>query len=311
MPGLALDARAPLDAAAERLASRLAERGAPSQRLAARRIEPFEGACALGAVDGGSAMVLEGDGLAVGAVRASALAWRAHAPWREEAAALEVRLLDEDLAAEVAEALPGLAPPEGPAALLERWRNARELAAALRLARTLGEGDVLALDGALARRDWPLSCTEELRAACGPRGVRLTGLCKSSGALLDGRPALLAATRAARGTPEPWLAPLPRDRDAVRHAVRFVRGARTFALETWPGEDAEDVAARLAPWTRDAGYAGYPYVLALAHNRCALDEGLVEDLGQALRGLAARRGVNHEAWEDAFGDFHDVLDRGR
>jgi hypothetical protein len=83
-----------------------------------------------------------------------------------------------------------------------------------------------------------------------------------------------------------------------------------FRVETLPGDDPADVLGRLAPWTRDAGYPGYPFPLALAHNHCALDQALVEDLAHALRGLAQQRGVGALAWEEVFGDFHDVLDRG-
>lgn len=305
----ALDPRSAWLPVAEALALRLkAPRGAAPLRAAP--FEAAEGGWALGAVDGGSAMVLEGGGLAVGAVRAAALAWRGHAPLHELDAPLELRLLDDRLAAELEAALPGLPPPEGPASLLERLRALREWEAAMALAARLGEGDVLAVDGPLAQRDWPAARLDELAAQAGRRGVELAGVCKGSSVLLAGQPALVAAARAARGVPEPWAAPLPFPVMVRSHAVRFLRGARVFRVETWPGADAEVVLARLAPWTRDAGYPGYPYPLALAHNRCALDDGLVADLAHALRGLAAQRGVAPEDWEEAFGDFHEVLDRG-
>lgn len=304
----ALDARSAWSHVADELAHELAEPRAPV-RLDVRPFAPITGA-ALGAVDGGSAVVLEGSGIAVGAARAAGLVWRDHAAAHEAPAPLEVRLLDESLAAEVARALSGLAPAEGPKALLERLRTLREAERALDLLAHLRAGDVLALDGGLARRDWPPQVTRTLREACRARGVRLAGVCKSSDVRLAGQPALLAASRAARGVPEPWFAPLPAPPGEAHVAVRWLRGGRVFKVELPPDADAPEALGRLAPWTRDAGYPGYPYPLALAHNRCALDEALVEDLAQALRGLAAERGVDAASWEEAFGDFHEVLDRG-
>jgi hypothetical protein len=305
----ALEPRSSWEGVARDLAARLAPTA--TVPVAVHPFAPWEGATTLGAVDGGSALVLEGSGLAVGAVRAAGLAWRAHAPLREAAAPLEVRLLDDALAAELADALPGLPPPDGPGHLLERWRALREAERAAELAATLGEGDVLALDGPLAQRDWPASRVAELVALCRRRGALLVGFCKSASGTLAGQPLLPAVARAAGGTAEPWWAEVPARHPATRAcAVRFLRRGRVFLAEVPAGAQPEDALARLAPWTRDAGYPGYPYPLALAHNRCALDEALVEDLAHALRGLAARHGVDARAWEEAFGDFHEVLDRG-
>ncbi|HEV8360750.1 MAG TPA: DNA double-strand break repair nuclease NurA [Candidatus Thermoplasmatota archaeon] len=305
-----LDAPASWEQAAHALAVRLAEpRAFPMLR--AVHAPALEGGWALGAVDGGSALVLEGGGLAVGAVRAGALAWRRGALAWERAGPLEVRVLDDALAAELEGLLPGLPPPEGPAALLERLRARREWEHAMALAAQLGDGDVLALDGPLAQRDWPAALRAELARACARGGVLLAGVCKSTSTTLEGIPALLAAARAGRGVAEPWLAAIPSpgpDLQAV--AARFLRGGRVFKVELWRSADPAEAVAKLAPWTLDAATPGYPFPLALAHNRCALDEGLVEDLAHALREAAGRRGVDADTWEEVFGDFHDVLDRG-
>lgn len=299
-----------LDGVAAALAERLGAARAPPG-LRPEPFEPIEGASALAAVDGGSGLVLEGGGIAVGAVRAAALVWRSHARVHEEPAALELRVLDEALAAELAARLPGLPAPEGPAALLDRLRALREWERARGLAELLGEGDVLALDGPLAPRERPAALLAELAVACAGRGALLAGVWKSASEHVGGEPALLAAARAGRGLREPWAAPLPGSPGPTRaFAVRFAKGARVFKVEVRSTAEPEEVLGKLAPWTRDAAYPGYPYPLALAHNRCALDEALLEDLAHALRARAARRGVEPMAWEEVFGDFHEVLDRG-
>lgn len=305
-----LEHRAAWEPVAARIAEALADvRPPPEFRV--MPLERLDGAWALGAIDGGSAMVLEGGGLAVGAVRTAALAWRSHAKESETLPEVEVRLLDDALARDLADALPGLPPPDGVAALLERLRAYREWQAALGLARRLRAGDVLVLDGPLAQHDWPAVRLAELARACGEGGVHLAGLCKSASAMVGGVPLLLAAARAARGSAEPWCVPLPVAPAGTRaFAVRFDRGARVFKVELLPSEDPAVVLGKLAPWTRDAGYPGYPYPLALAHNRCALDDAVVEDLAHALREAAGRQGVGAAAWEEVFGDFHEVLDRG-
>jgi hypothetical protein len=292
---------------ADQLAARMG--AARASELRAIPFAPAQGASALGAVDGGSAIVLEGAGLCVGAVRASALSWRAGAREREHTTPLELRILDDALARELDARVPGLPPAEGPAALLDRLRCLREWEQAMGLARDLREGDMLALDGPLAPRDAAPQPLRDLAAVCEERRIALVGVCKSTSLVLGGRPALLEARRAARGVPEPWFTGLPSHR-AQSIAVRFLRGARVFKVELLPGADPAGVLAKLAPWTRDGAYPGYPFPLALAHNRCALDEAMVEDTAHALRALLAERGVPEEDVEEVFGDFHDVLDRG-
>jgi hypothetical protein len=167
-----------LDAVADALAERLARPPGPA-RLAARAVAVREGA-GLAAVDGGSALVLEGNGLAVAAVRAAALGWRAHALAFERASPLEVRILDDTLAQELDAHLPGLPPPESPSHLAERLRALREWELAMDAAARLREGDVLAVDGPLAQRDWPASLLGQLADRARDRGVdarrRLSGV---------------------------------------------------------------------------------------------------------------------------------------
>lgn len=261
---------------------------------------------ALGAVDGGSAVILEGGGLAVGAVRAHAVAWRAHAPWLALDAPLEVRILDDGLARELARAVPGLDAPREPAELAERLRALREWELAASLAGRLERGDLLAVDGPLAQQVWSHAMEDALAERCRARHVGLVGVCKRAGAALGGRPALLAAKRAARNEPAPWLAPLA----GGSVAACLAPGARVFRVDLAPGLDAAGAVGQLAAWSTDAGYFGYPYPLALAHNRAALDAGLVQDLAERLRGAACARGVDGPEWDEVFGDFHDVLDRG-
>jgi hypothetical protein len=306
-----LERRASWEPVAEALARSLAQ--GPSPKLpAAQAVEPAEGRVALGAVDGGSAVVLDGGGLAVGAVRAHGLAWRSHAPEAELPAPLEVRLLDDALAEELERRLPGLPPAERPGMLVERWRALREWELAMRLGERLQPGDALALDGPVAQHDWPGDLQARLAERCGRRGVLLVGVCKSASARVDGQPALLAAQRAARGVRAPWLVPLPPARPGAPAALAasLCPGGKVFRVELGPRVEPAEAVGLLAAWSRDAGSPGYPYPLALAHQRCALDEALVADLAEALRGAAARHGADAAAWEEVFGDFHDVLDRG-
>jgi hypothetical protein len=291
------------DDVARHLAARLA--ASADERIGIEAVPP-EPPRGLGAVDGGCALLLEGGGMAVGAVRAHALLWRAHARVREWEAPLAVRLLDDDLAADVERVLPGLPAARGPAELLERWRALREWELARDLAALLAPGDLLALDGPLAQQVWPAGAEGQLARACAMRGAGLVGVCKRASASAHGAPALLAAARAARGTPEPWVARLA----PGRVAARLAPGGRVFRIDVAPGTDPAQAVGQLAAWSTDAGWLGYPYPLALAHNRCAFDEGLARDLTEGLRGAAHALGVETGAWDEVFGDFHDVLDRG-
>ncbi|MCA1813310.1 MAG: DNA double-strand break repair nuclease NurA [Halobacteriales archaeon] len=291
----------------ESVALAIAERlrDAPGGPLRPVAVEP-QPARGLGAVDGGSALVLEGGGLAVGAVRAHALAWRAHAPVVELASPLEVRVLDRALTDELAQSMPGFDPPRSAADLVERWRGLREWELALQLADRLATGDLLALDGPVAQQVWAPGLDRALAERCAARGIGVVGVCKRASAVVGGLPALLAAKRAARGLPTPWLAPL----SGSSVAVCLAPGGRVFRVDVAPGTEPTLAVGQLASWCADAGYLGYPYPLALVHNRCALDDGLVQDLSEALRGAAQARGVDPAAWDEVFGDFHDVLDRG-
>lgn len=93
-------------------------------------------------------------------------------------------------------------------------------------------------------------------------------------------------------------------------AACLAPGGKVFRLDLAPGADAHEVVGILAAWSGDAGYPGYPYPLALVHNRCALDEAMVEDLARGLQHAAWERGIPPDAWDEVFDDFHDVLDRG-
>jgi len=258
----------------------------------------------------------------VGAWRAAVVRIERGVPERPPAIVPEVALLDGVTAPALVEtrlaALGAPAPKvevEG-ARALEALRALAEFEAARGALAGLEAGDLLLLDGPLAPREPapPAALLGALLSDARARGVDVAGVAKSTTATLSGVPALAAAERVGRGVPAPWAIELPpRAPGVLSRAVRLnVAGRRVFRVDVAAAEGRlEAVLGTLAALSVNPGYPGYPYPLALAHNAAVLTEEEQKDLVERLRARAARRGLSEAAWEAAFHDYHEELERGQ
>jgi hypothetical protein len=245
------------------------------------------------AVDGSHAVLVDNGAVWVAAVRAAATPWpgapRAEVPVRLVAAAAAD---GPDQVARAYEAAGLLAPTVRNAeAWAEAHRALAELDAAHAALDALPTGGLLLMDGALHQLPrGPQQAADRLLAQAGTRGVRVLGVAKRSGLLDPADPALAAAPRSA------WRLRLA---DGI-HACRL-HGAAPHVFRV--DGDAADLG-RLLPLSRDAVYAGYPYPLALAHNRVAIAQAHARELAAALDARLRSAGALR-----AIADFHEVLDR--
>ncbi|MGQ0535686.1 MAG: DNA double-strand break repair nuclease NurA [Methanobacteriota archaeon] len=278
------------------------------------------------AIDGSSAVLLEGNGIVVGAIRAGTVVAGAGTSPRATPADLRLVVLTEERSRtefrRAYEALVGAAPAREPRGAADALEGLRTLAEYDRIRAAISEaveGDVVLVDGALARAPVvPAGFVQDLGREASVRGVVLAGVVKGTSlALPGGAPAMLAAARAG-------LARHPRGAFAVElSAFLDSPAARVFAARLAPTEarlfrvdlprDATAPLvslARIGTFVDHPGYAGYPYPLALVHNAVTITEEEQHDLASRLRAAALEAGVAPEEWERVFADFHDELDLG-
>lgn len=315
-----MDLRTPvgLTEAAKRLADALGglPRETPALEPFAPRAEPRR----VVAVDGSSVIVAEAGDLLVGAHRAGVVRLE-----RGDARPVEphvpelVLLAPDDAHLAVAERLrwAGLRPelpPMEPDPALHALRTLGELAAARDALETLGENDLLLLDGALAGRV-TLPVLDKLLARAKERRVDVVGVCKSTSLRLGPAPALVACQRAGRAFPSPtWMAPLP----ASPHARGRVLAARLSAGEervfrydvAAHDDDAARVLGGIAALAGHPAYPGYPSPLAMAHNAALLHEDAKRELRAQLFDAVRDAGLDEATLDAAFVDYHDILELG-
>jgi hypothetical protein len=252
------------------------------------------------AVDGSSGVLADNGTAWVVAVRAAGVHWPGPAKPEVQPRIVATAPADAEAVTDAAFARHAL---EGPAArsaesFAEALRSVAELEAALAAVAALPPGGLLLVDGALrALPPGPAAIAGRIEEACRQRGVRIAGVAKRSG--IEGAgvpliPALLAEAQA-RGVAGPWVVTAG---GGVHVAKLHAAAQHAFRIDADP-----DLLPVLAALARDAVYTGYPYPLALAHNRVALT-------GSHLRELRERLdlGLRRAGAATAARDFHAVLD---
>jgi hypothetical protein len=262
----------------------------PAPHAAPEPIAPCEPG-AVAAVDGSSAVLVDNGTVWAVAVRAAAVHWpgadRAEVPVLFHAA-----LASEgaDQAAR-AYAAAGLEAPRvhGAEGYAEAYRTLAELDTARAAIDALPPGGLLLVDGALHQLPrHAQAVADRILALAAARQVAVLGVAKRSGLVPPGLD----------GPRSPWRVPLAqgiqvcRLHGASRHRFRIDGDAGALG--------------RLLPLSRDAVYAGYPYPLALAHNRVAITEAHARELGASLEARLRRAGGAAAA--RLVVDFHAVLD---
>lgn len=285
--------------AADLLAQRTAS---PSQPVEFRpvAVAPEPPRCV--AVDGSSAVLVDNGSAWVVAVRAVAVPWPGPAPAAEPQPEVIATLPgDAQALADAAFARHGLAGPAIHSAdgLADALRSIAELEASLAAVANLPPRGLLLVDGALVGLPpTPDAVAARLREACKARGVRIAGIAKRSGIERGSVPLIpaLIAQATARGLAGPWSVEAE---PGVHIAKLHAAAQHAFRIDA-----PVDLLPELAALARDAVYTGYPYPLAVAHNKVALTGAHVREL-KARLDLELRR---RAGTSDAIKDFHAVLD---
>jgi hypothetical protein len=247
------------------------------------------------AVDGSHAVLADNGAVWVVATRCAATPWPGpSSPAEPELHAAPAASAQAQV--DAAYARHGLEPPRTATALAwaEAWRALREHEAALRAIAAAPAGTLLLVDGALTGMPpLPQAMADRIQTTALRHGLRIVGVSKRS--------ALSAVVPLhAAGQSGPWHVEVePGVHVARLHAL----APHAFRV------DAQDPAwvATLVPLARDAAYVGYPYPLAVAHNRVALTGGAVAELKARLAMVA--RSEAGPAAARLLADFHETLDR--
>lgn len=254
------------------------------------------------AVDGSSAVLADNGAAWVVAFRAAAVAWPGPAVPDPEPQVVATLPSEAQATVDLAYGRVGL---EGPAirsaeGFAEALRAVAELEAALAAVAVAAPDTLLLVDGALdGLPPGPAAVAARLAEAARAAGLRLAGVAKRSGIEGSGLPLVpsLLAEAAAQGVEGPWsVEALP-----GVHVAKLHRSAQhAFRIDA-----AADVLPQLVALSNDAAYVGYPYPLAVAHNRVALTGAHVRELKARLDLELRRKGVGAAGLAR---DFHAVLD---
>ncbi|MEA3143111.1 MAG: hypothetical protein QOG31_435 [Thermoplasmata archaeon] len=252
------------------------------------------------AVDGSHAVLVDNGSVWVVATRAAAVTW----PGPSLAAEPEIHAAKAQEAQDgisAAYLAHGLDPPRAATATAwaEAWRALREFEAAQSAIASAPPAGIVLLDGALVGlppgAQQMADCLQKLATG---HGVRLMAVAKRSALERDGVP--LVPHLHGVGPAGPWRAEVE---PGVHVAKLHPLAPHAFRVDA--GEP--DWVAALVPLSRDAVYVGYPYPLAVAHNRVALTAGTVAELRMRL--AQAARSEGGAAGARLLADFHATLDR--
>ena len=194
-------------------------------------------------------------------------------------------------------------------------------------AKTLPEGSLLLLDGALRVTDQnhdPI--LQEIIRTARNRNVLLAAVTKRTRATWGGGHPLLPAVGGfvrESGISGPWWvridehlldsAVYKRGRQGDLY-VASVHPSRNFPLkmELPKGTDeqtVEMIMSSIAACSDDGRIPGYPYPLLDAHRTVVIDQSLTEQIRQDLMNGFASQGLNKEIFDLLFGDIHDDFKR--
>ncbi|MHB8634385.1 MAG: hypothetical protein ACYDBQ_10565 [Thermoplasmatota archaeon] len=244
------------------------------------------------AVDGSHAVLADTGPVWVVAVRAAATPWPG--PLLGEAPPMVVGTLADDAQEWLDRrwSLAGLEAPRAGSALAfaEAWRSIEEMEEA-RHALASGEGELVLVDGALhGLPQGAQALADLLLEAADVAGARLCAVAK----------------RTTLARPGAGRAAVP-NREGVHLARLHAQATHTYRVDLGgPEGDFERTWQDLVAASRDASYPGYPYPLAVAHNRVAFTGDRARALRYGLEDAARSRGGAIAA---LLADPHDILDR--
>jgi hypothetical protein len=288
------------------------------------------------AVDGSNAMIAEGGSVSFAAIRAVRTTFFSGDRYNRSITPITLvtigpghRNLDfDELFLDCFGILPhkGLdnADPERASAIL---RDTLEYWVALQTAKTLPEGALLLIDGALrvSSQNHEPVLYDIIRTAQ-QRNVLLAVVAKRTRATWGGGHPILPAIGGLAehlGIAGPWWTKIDEhllDRTEYRqgrHGEIYIaslhsRLSRPMKMELPKGTDDKAAAATmqaLAACADDGRIPGYPYPLLDAHRSVVIDEPLVMQIQQDIKAGLAQQGIRNRTFEDLFGDLHGDFER--
>ncbi len=283
-------------------------------------------------VDGGSAVILDGYTLFnVSGIRAGGAAFvdGKFSSERTNNPSLKLITLSpsnlEDVYSDHHRKIIGNEPQDIPRTIEEgvgRIRSLIEWKEVLASAENMAEGDVLSFDGSLwAGIKGSEVLLERLIELCKSRKIMLCGVSKRSSLAYRGMPAIpmIQTLGEALAPGSPWYFKLDieggQDKLFGEPYVVSLASRSKFVFKvdiSLPeGVDPSLLFSKLAGYSDDPGYLGYPYPLAKAHNNVAFSRTEVENIKHLMEREAGKMGMNMAKWHLSFQNFHDVLDGGR
>jgi hypothetical protein len=216
------------------------------------------------------------------------------------------------------------ADPERASAIL---RDTLEYWVALQTARTLPEGALLLLDGALrvSSQNHEPVLADIIRNAQ-ERTIFLAAIAKRTRVTWGGGHPLLPAIGglvAQLGVAGPWWAKIDEhlpdhtEYRQGRHGELYIASlhsqwSRPMKIDLPKGTGEEAAAATmhmLSACADDGRIPGYPYPLLDAHRTVVIDEPLVTQIQQDIKAGLAKQGIRNRTFENLFGDLHGDFER--
>ena len=263
------------------------------------------------AVDGSSIMAEPYGGVKIGLIRAGFVVYGGERTGRSIS---DIRIFrmdfrnSRDIYSEAYREILGDEPPKlaetDPNYMLQRLRTLEEFRYMFMALDSLGEGDILLIDGALrGDRHTPDLGIALLSESAQDRGISLVGISKDSGIVQNGVPLvprmdMLAGERLGNAR---WYARISGRRSPGKEEIYVAKfnpySEHAFRTDIIGLESVERILGRVAWYSSDIAYPGYPYPLADAHNEVIIRKGTAEDIG-------------HMVEADLPEKFHRKLDRG-
>lgn len=206
-------------------------------------------------------------------------------------------------------------------------RDTLEYWVALQTAKTVPEGALLLIDGALrvSSQNHEPVLADIIRTAQ-ERNLLLAAVAKRSSATWGGGHPLLPAVgglAAQFGVTGPWWTRIDdhlldhTEYHQGRHGQIYVaslhaRMSRPLKMELPKGASDEEEAVTMKALAASAGdgrIPGYPYPLLDAHRSVVIDEALVTQIQQDIKSGLAKMGMRNRSFEDLFGDLHGDFER--
>ncbi len=316
----------------------LVEKFSEFSHLTPGDIHPITGKCngIVSAIDGSNAIIAESGSFGLAAIRAAHTDFSENARRARAITPLTVVSIGPEDESEDFKVLmndcfgifPGTGLPNDDAERVSAiLRDTLEYWIAQKQAKTLPEGSLLLLDGALRVTDQNHDpVLQEIIRTAQNRGILLAAVTKRTRATWGGGHPLLPAIGGLvreSGLTGPWWARID---EHLLDSAEYKRGRQgdlyvasfhptknsPLKLELPKGTDeqmVEEIMSSIVACSDDGRIPGYPYPLLDAHRTVVIDQTVTDQVRQDLMRGFALQGMNKEIFDLLFGDIHDDFKR--